>query len=79
MSFGLVSPYELLSFMMNSHISISLCLEATRQPSKRRKRKGSSATTEGANNTSRTSKRKQSPIPLQSHHIAQPGVSFISQ
>ncbi|CAH8563782.1 unnamed protein product [Schistosoma bovis] len=47
--------------------------EATRQPSKRRKRKGSSATTEGANNTSRTSKRKQSPIPLQSHHIAQPG------
>ncbi|CAH8544452.1 unnamed protein product [Heterobilharzia americana] len=47
--------------------------EATRQPSKRRKRKGSSATADGANSTSRTSKRKQSPIPLPSHHIAQPG------
>ncbi|CAH8858476.1 unnamed protein product [Trichobilharzia szidati] len=47
--------------------------EATRQPSKRRKRKGSSATADGSNSTGRASKRKQSPIPLPSHHIAQPG------
>ncbi|CAH8537482.1 unnamed protein product [Dicrocoelium dendriticum] len=49
--------------------------ETTRQPSKRRKRKGSSATSDGTNNSStgRVSKRKQSPVLLPSHHIAQPG------
>lgn len=49
--------------------------ETARQPSKRRKRKGSSATNDGTtnNSTGRVSKRKQSPVLLPSHHIAQPG------
>uniref|UniRef100_A0A183ASQ4 LID domain-containing protein n=1 Tax=Echinostoma caproni TaxID=27848 RepID=A0A183ASQ4_9TREM len=53
--------------------------ESTRQPSKRRKRKGSAAAAEGGSNnsggsnTGRASKRKQSPVPLPSHHMAQPG------
>lgn len=58
-------------------------IESTRQPSKRRKRKGSAAAAEGGSNnsggsnTGRASKRKQSPVPLPSHHMAQPGVSVI--
>ncbi|CAL8068722.1 unnamed protein product [Calicophoron daubneyi] len=50
--------------------------EATRQPSKRRKRKGSAAASDSSNNSGtggRASKRKQSPLPIPPHQMAQPG------
>lgn len=52
-------------------------LEPNRQPSKRRKRKGSSANSEAGSGVGRASKRKQSPVLVPPQSLAQPGVRLI--
>lgn len=68
-----LTPRDCLKTTLFQKWQRTLPQESSRQPSKRRKRKGSAATTEGTNNVGRVSKRKQSPIPIPTHHIPQPG------
>ncbi|KAF6777474.1 hypothetical protein AHF37_03071 [Paragonimus kellicotti] len=77
-----LSPRDCLKTTLFQKWQRMMPQEATRQPSKRRKRKGSAAANEGPNtnnnnnsgiSTGRASKRKQSPVSIPSHHIAQPG------
>lgn len=56
------------------HLNRCPSLEANRQPSKRRKRKGSAANSEAG--AGRATKRKQSPVPVPPQGLAQPGVGY---